>query len=96
MRTRNFFLFTQTYTGSGGLENFNLTGSNSDIGPTNVTFQSGLASHDTGDNDPSGNYNLFISDRTISAGSAAIQFSKSAASVSTTDSIDVLILAARG
>lgn len=96
MRTRNFFLLAQTYTGDGGSESFGVTGSNSEIGSTNLTFQSALAKHDTNDNDPSGNYNLFVSDRTISAGTAAIQFSKSAVSVSTTDSIDVFILAARG
>ena len=96
MRTRNFFLLAQTYTGDGGSESFGVTGSNSEIGSTNLTFQSALAKHDTNDNDPSGNYNLFVSDRTISAGSAAIQFSKSAVSGSTTDSIDVVILAARG
>lgn len=96
MRTANFFLLSQTYTGDGGLQSFEITGSNSNIDSANLTFQSALAKHDTSDNDPSGNYNLFVSDRTISAGTAAIQFSKSAVSASTTDSIDVLILAARG
>lgn len=96
MRARNFFLLASTYTGDGGLASFGVTGSNSEIGATNVTFQSALAKHDTGDNDPSGNYNLFVSDRTVSNGSVAVQFSKSAVSGSTTDSIDVVILAARG
>lgn len=89
MRARNFFLLAQTYTGNGLLETFGVTGSNSDIGPTNVTFQSGLAS---GSN---GSYNLFVSDRTISAGSAAFQFSKSAVSASTTDHVDVIAIVAR-
>lgn len=96
MRARNFFMLAQTYTGDGALPDFGITGSNSEIGPTNVSFQSALAKHDTSDEDPYGNNNLFVSDRTISVGTAAVQFSKSAVSGSTTDSIDVLILAARG
>lgn len=96
MRTRNFFLFTQTYSGDGTLESFSVTGSNLEIAPTDITFESASARHDVNDNDPSGNYNLFVSDRTISAGSAEIQFSKSTTSPATTDSIDVIILAARG
>lgn len=96
MRARSFFLFVQTYSGDGGLSSFGVTGSNSQVGPSDVTVQSALARHDTGDNDPSGNYNLFVSDRAVQLGSAAVQFSKSMASLSTTDSIDVVILAARG
>ena len=90
MRAKNFFLLAQTYTGDGVLGSFGVTGSNSEIGATNFTFQSAVAS---GSN---GSYNLFVSDRTVSAGSAAFQFSKSAVSASTTDYIDVVAIVARG
>ena len=96
MRARSFFLLAQTYSGDGALESFGVTGSDPGIRPTDFTFQSAFSKHDTSDNDPYGNNNLFVSDRATSAGSAAVQFSKSAATMLTTDSTDVVILAARG
>ena len=80
MRVKDFFLLTKTYTGDGVLSSFGVTGSDPGIGQSNITFQSALAFHDNSDNDPSGNYNIFVIDRTISNGSAAFQFAKSAVS----------------
>lgn len=96
MRARNFFLLASTYTGDGANETFGGTVTDPQIRSTDTVFQSATAQHDTSDNDPSGNYNLFVSSRTVSDGSIDFQFSKSAVSGSTTDSIDVVILAARG
>lgn len=96
MRARSFFLLSQTYTGDGGLVSFGITGSNSSIGSSDTTFQSALTRHDSNDDDPYGNCNIFVSDRTISNGSAAFQISKSEVSLSTTDSIDVVAIVVRG
>lgn len=92
MRVKNFFLSAQTHTGAGTLPSFGVTGSDPSIGATNVTVGLALAKHETSDCD----FNLFVSDSTVSDGSVAMQFSKSALNETAADSIDTFILSARG
>lgn len=95
MRARNFFLSAATYTGNGNLTSFESSTTSTEISSEDVVFQI-VTPQQESDNNPYGNINLFVSSREISDGSITTQISKSAASVSTTDSIDSITLSARG
>jgi hypothetical protein len=98
MRVRSLFLYTATITGNGGSEvrNEASTISNSDIRDGDARFFDLSLRHDTGDNDPYGNVNVHIVSGTISNGQISnLVFAKSGISPGTTDSGDVIAIAAR-
>ena len=96
MRVKSFLLFSDTYVGDGSLDSFgeNITDSNIQI--SDVTFQSAIPYHDTTDEDPYGNINIYVSSKTISSELISLQVGKSSSSPGTTDRVDIIVLSARG
>jgi hypothetical protein len=96
MRSRNFMLFSQTYTDTFPDEYFLVTANEENIQATDITVN-GATSYGPG-LDPYGNINVCGTlAKTVRAGSVEILFSKSSAIAETTSSVtDIVIISARG
>ena len=98
MRVRNFFLYAESLTDSGGEATFDVPSvSGQEIMNGDVIF-SGLTLSGTleNTNDPYGNVEVSVASRVISNGQISnLEFSKSEVSIGTTDKGDVIIIAAR-
>ena len=92
MRARDFFIITGDFTSSGNAETLQIvvsTGSPA-IAPS---FQAATSNKGS---TPYGNFNVFVDSLTISGGAINGNFGKSSITSESTDSIDAILIAARG